>query len=302
VQALDPSTVDVFIYGLSERGIDEIRYIGQARNPAKRLKAHGREALSAPEGGPPRCAWIRDIAQRHCQLRSQNLYKTTVEHADMWEEFFISAYSAKGHKLLNVANNGKAASNAYKERLAALPSEPRASTPSPDASVYSERDMSKALQEQSERLTADFHSACETVGKELVAMDHGQWESISTPEVRDMAVHVALVNARLDLDGEADGGARIQAIVSAHDRIIAAQERTIKALEVTVDAYQQIIDASRQYDAIATTIAIADAREDALVKVMQMFRGDRDYLLAVLGDDDLYAEALTDRELCNANA
>jgi len=181
MQAQYMAPCEVSIYGLTEAGDDEVRYIGQALRPKGRLGDHKTEALNRREKGPPRCAWIASIADRKGKLRMRILYKTTTEHADVWEEFFIAAYSAKGHHLLNVARNGLAGGRYRHERRECLRDQERKLRRHQSSSTPLKRDIPQEPQEQ------DWAAVLDDLDRIFVGVDLDQW----CAEMRTMGQSVA---------------------------------------------------------------------------------------------------------------
>jgi hypothetical protein len=86
------------IYALTDAKTGEVRYIGKANNPAKRLKSHMRDSLRRDT---PVYRWIR----------KNGIPGLVVLHADCddWEAKEIeeiATYRAAGARLLNVAHGG----------------------------------------------------------------------------------------------------------------------------------------------------------------------------------------------------
>lgn len=96
-------TTEVYIYALSDPDSGEVRYIGKANNPEKRLKSHMRDSVRRDY---PVYRWIRKLSA----AGKSPVMKVLSSHiGDEWmqaEREAIDNYRENGCRLLNVAIGG----------------------------------------------------------------------------------------------------------------------------------------------------------------------------------------------------
>lgn len=93
-----PEVESAFIYGLYDPRTNELRYIGKANHPQRRLAGHLRECRRRRT---PVYDWMRSLDATPIML--------VIEHAADWREAegrLIAAERAKGTRLLNLADGG----------------------------------------------------------------------------------------------------------------------------------------------------------------------------------------------------
>lgn len=105
--------MNVEIYGLYDPDTNELKYIGKARDSAKRLKTH---IWDAANGKRPVCVWIRGlIAQRKCP-KVEVLERVPEDQWKATERRWIAQYR---ETLLNLAPGGDMPSCTREQRQAA---------------------------------------------------------------------------------------------------------------------------------------------------------------------------------------
>jgi len=96
------------IYGLQDPITDEIRYVGKAKNPAERFKAHLREIKSANKAHYPVYRWIAKLATKNLLPNLVVLASAISNDWQSLEKIMIAQYrNDLGKKLLNVALGGE---------------------------------------------------------------------------------------------------------------------------------------------------------------------------------------------------
>lgn len=103
-----------FIYGLTDPGTDDVRYIGQARDWLRRFRQHC--TLANNRAVTARCNWLAKIIRSG--LIPGVLIIEETEGMDAAEQRWIASYLAGGAKLLNANAGGKDLSHANKSRQA----------------------------------------------------------------------------------------------------------------------------------------------------------------------------------------
>lgn len=95
------------IYALQDPVTESIRYIGKAKNPAERFKAHLREAKSGKRSYPV-YYWIAKLATKNLCPNLIVLASAVSEDWQSLEKLMIDQYrNDLGKKLLNVALGGE---------------------------------------------------------------------------------------------------------------------------------------------------------------------------------------------------
>jgi hypothetical protein len=96
-----------YIYSLSHPITKEIRYIGKANNPLKRLNFHLEEAKKIDSKTTFKINWIRKLIKQHLKPEVNIIDKVYKEDWEFWEKFYINLYRNKGYKLVNGTNGGE---------------------------------------------------------------------------------------------------------------------------------------------------------------------------------------------------
>lgn len=93
----------MIIYGLLEPRTSVLRYIGKAKCPNKRLRAHIAEAK---RGSAFKDDWIRSLLRSGSEPALMALEHSNKSEIDDAERFWIASLRAAGAKLMNVADGG----------------------------------------------------------------------------------------------------------------------------------------------------------------------------------------------------
>lgn len=92
----------VFIYGLREVGDDEIRYVGQSVNPAKRIRIHATCGDTDLRDFNPRKVWINSVKAKKGGIEMIVLDKCALRDASAEEQKWVNLLLKHEHRLTNV--------------------------------------------------------------------------------------------------------------------------------------------------------------------------------------------------------
>ena len=94
----------VFIYALKEPDTGEIRYVGKARDPKKRLTGHLKDSFRFTNH---RACWIRSVLSKDQKPILEILDEVPVEYWQQWEVAWIEFFREQGCRLVNTAKGGE---------------------------------------------------------------------------------------------------------------------------------------------------------------------------------------------------
>lgn len=103
----------VFIYGLREVGCDEIRYVGQSVDPAKRIKVHATCGDADLRDFNPRKKWIDSVKISGGAIEMILLDKCTLPDASTEEQKWVDLLLKYNHRLTNVNSAGTSTGVAF---------------------------------------------------------------------------------------------------------------------------------------------------------------------------------------------
>lgn len=98
-----------FIYALCEPDTGEIRYIGKADNPHKRL--HGHTSSRVINGKTHRSCWIRSLVNQNKSPVLKIIDEVPVNHWQALEAAYIDFCRERGMRLVNIADGGQGTSH-----------------------------------------------------------------------------------------------------------------------------------------------------------------------------------------------
>lgn len=100
-----------FIYTLSDPTTDEIRYVGKANEPRKRLNDHIKESKSTSSTSHKN-SWIRSLLSKGQQPVMEIIDDVPKLEWEFWEKYWISQLKTWGINLTNISKGGY--DNSYK--------------------------------------------------------------------------------------------------------------------------------------------------------------------------------------------
>jgi hypothetical protein len=96
-------TATVYIYKLVDPITEMVRYVGQTKNPDKRLKEH--LWIRGTYRDQRRTQWIDSLITQGLKPRMVILQEARSEDAERIEQQWIDYYTKHGHPLLNIQKN-----------------------------------------------------------------------------------------------------------------------------------------------------------------------------------------------------
>lgn len=104
-----------FIYTLIDPTTNEIRYVGKANNPDKRLSAHVYN--SSYKSNPHKFNWIRKLRRQGLKPIMHVIEICAESEWKQREQYWIARYRKSNHKLLNISIGGDAGDISPEGRL-----------------------------------------------------------------------------------------------------------------------------------------------------------------------------------------
>jgi len=108
-----------FIYTLADPDTNEIRYIGKANNPKRRIFDHIKESNGISKSH--RISWIKSLLKQNKKPIIEILDEVPVDNWEFWEMYWISQFKAWGFNLTNMTpggyNNSYRKSNETKQKI-----------------------------------------------------------------------------------------------------------------------------------------------------------------------------------------
>ena len=92
----------VYIYTLTEKGTDEVKYVGQTNDLRTRLLGH---ISSAPVGTSRKSAWIKSVIDGGREIEIHPIEECSEDNANERELYWMSYYSSSGCELTNTGKS-----------------------------------------------------------------------------------------------------------------------------------------------------------------------------------------------------
>lgn len=93
-----------FIYSLSDPLTGEIRYIGKANNPKKRILDHVKEGKTSNKSH--KISWVKSLISKDLMPIVEIVDEVPKSEWEFWETFWISQFKAWEFKLTNISPGG----------------------------------------------------------------------------------------------------------------------------------------------------------------------------------------------------